>query len=68
MVFLVMPIDNSQNNYKEIDYLPRWAYHDDEWSELILSVDKIIGKKFFKFIVKEKDELEEFLKNIEEIK
>ena len=51
--------------FEEIDHLPRWAYHNDEWKEFIKSVDKIVNNKFFRLIDDkkiEKNKLDEFIK------
>jgi hypothetical protein len=35
--------------YQRIDVLPKWAYIDSEWSELIENVDAIIDGEFYEF-------------------
>ena len=31
-----------------MDILPRWAYHENEWKELIMQADKIVNGIFYK--------------------
>lgn len=31
------------DKYYEIETLPRWAYHDDEWKSIISDADKIVN-------------------------
>ena len=48
--------------YKEIDRLPKWAYHKDEWAELVSSADKIVCDTFYKKVIPEPvDEVDIFL-------
>ena len=42
------------SEYQEIVHLPRWAYIDDEWCDLVLSADKIVDGVFYEKIIEEK--------------
>ena len=54
-----------EKDYKEIVHLPRWAYVDDEWCDLVLSADKIVDGVFYEKIIPEPvDEIDQFMADI----
>ena len=60
-----MPL--TKTKYEVLDPLPRWAYSDSEWSEMITSADKIVDGIMYQITEPEAlDEFEVFLDNIED--
>ena len=45
MLYLTVPFNEK---YDRIEHLPRWAYHKDEWKQIISSSDKIINGIMYK--------------------
>ncbi len=44
------------DKHEEVDALPRWAYLDEEWSELVLECDMIINDKMLVLIPEKSEE------------
>ena len=45
MLYCLVPFDDE---YNMIEYFPRWAYHNDEWNEIISDADKIVNGIMYK--------------------
>lgn len=50
------------NDLEEIDVLPRWAYVDDEWKDLMESIYKIVDGRYY--IKRYQSEASSFLDNL----